>query len=616
MDGHTSYWERPILLPGDTLRSDWYTQPFPYPEPIASAHSFKDPYTIGDTSGIDCTGSADVQKGMRILKSLSDLQELTATNPDHLHYGVCPGIYAQSGYLSFGNGGSDATDGNIRKVVCVNVDLSKNPVQRNPDWNNNPSGNWNHPNHDGSVECVLPRIEIKSRRNWFFAGLSVSHYPSMDFGGAKPTGFTSGRAIQIEGPDASDITFHNMWISCYGTVANGSSHDCVRLGVTERTTERVEFQNSVVTHTTLWNDADMNSIGVGQHSLDVHIVNVTVPDPLGHAILSGTNSSSGVGEGLIIENSSFQRTEKLRIQCGRWDRTAGLGTRENGTSNSRLIDPVGEHAEYFYQGTNPENFTCGCGSQSMISRKHGSKNPNNPQVIVRAKAWGARKMDAHCGGDNGGQGTVITGSQNPFNTYVYYSYFQGRRILTYAWPKASSPSYANQNMIGNVFDQIQDDAGDMQDPSRASNRRHISIDSRCYDPATNCQGTELYTFRLNVFTSPPSGILMASESLINVGNYAVDWSCNTIIGASMKTTASGGNTNGQDNVEIDGADISSLANLTGTQVRQTTNAQGNGFEALEPWVIWANEQTDPVQIVSSPVRWVDLPGRTPTECNL
>lgn len=565
LNNYLSYYESAVLFAGDTVEPNYFTKQVPYPQ-LQANYTVPEVYTVPSLTGIDCTGSADVQNGLRVLKSAADLSELSADPPAYRQFVVCPGDWRSSTQLGFGSGGSGPADDVIRKVYCASSDPRKNPVQRNPNWRDGLAGDPFVPNYS-SDECVLPHVIFNGDSNWFLSGLT--------FG----TTAVTGSAIFETRDGASNIVLDRARVACYNGAASGTDYGCVRLGNTGNATN-ILIQNSVIGPCTPWNDGQSDGIWTGIDATNVHIVDTAIVDCSRGAATGYPDVAGGVTNN-VFENVDIVHTDYMRATCDQavWD-SFGLGDRNAGRSTTRTIHSAGVHAAAFSPA-----FECSCGRDLLFIQQETN--------IINSRIMGARSSAARCMVSKDTTGTSIELDENPGGSFFADNYFQSRRGYYTSTPSLPGASY-NVEFVRNMWEMTPEDDSAYKSPV---DRRYITHGATC----TGCVDNGA-TLRLNKFATPPP-VQVGAGSIGDTVNDPVVFDCNEAFGGNT----AGANVTGQDNVAIGGANLTGWG-VTGTQV-QSINEAGRVSRQF-----WRNLQTIPEQYTTPPM-FPTMASR-PTVCGL
>lgn len=567
LNGYTAGYQHPILYPGDTLDAGW-TGP--------SAYTIPAPADPSPT----CSGASGVESGEYWIRDAAGMAELEQGTLGYRIFWVCPGDYRSSvgSTLNLADSGVNVSDGNIVKVMCWSSDMTKNPVQRNPNWRNNANGDPSDPNHDFTEECVLPKLNTEGQDYWFFHGIT--------FGTAS---WTSANLTRID-DGTEGIVFDRTWFACYRTepTLNGTYFPCV-LFEYQRTPDLPQsdsrIQNSVVGPCSLIYDADMTGVGLEIRTERDYVVNTDIVD-CGVGYITGGNDDDGTSEGNVLENSTLITTEHVRISAcdtAAWyatgikcssGSTCGAGNDATSSSQRRVDRSTGGAQESLFD----INGDCACMQQSMTIKK-GSVNSVEPLRIINNRISGGRAQFARCGGDNGSRGYGIAVQEDPHNTLLQNNiWYDTRYIFSIASP-GTGTDYDNIILRQNILSGFSIDDTDTVPTVPA---KLIG-----YSPSFACPGCEV---SFNSFAEAIAPTYADESDIVAAGNSEQDYNCNTFRGGATTDAAS---PPGQDNVAIDGASL--WASLTNTQTITEVQAADQNF------TFWDNLQTAPTQETISKV---------------
>lgn len=567
-NGYTAQYQRPILYSGDTLDPTW-TGPdaITIPTPAAASPT--------------CSGASGADTGEYWIRGTDGVDQLESAATTYRIIWVCPGNHVSAlgdDEIDLARSGASSADGDLIKVMCYGTsDDTQNPVQRNPNWRSHSSGDPYVPNHNATEECILPRLRADSRSNWFFHGVTFSQYEN---------GLVNSHLIETTN-GATNIGFNNVWFACYNTATNGTSHDCVRLGIDGTDTDHW-IQNSVVGPCTPYMDADMNGVGIARHTSITHIVSNEMLD-CGKALFTGNNGTVGQAHSNVVENNDMYFSEYHRFECdssvwaaeGLGSSSAGLSTTRRpdfGGAQSNLLDPTSE---------------CG-GGQIFMSLKKGGES-GQPMLVINNRIGRGRKNEGvrFMGDSRGGQGAWSI-SINPndliIRNNIVYDMAQGFQVASAS--TNPGPDFRNIVIEQNVFEIWQ---GDYQDPTVDNDYRGaFQIYTQCN--TRGCLGED-YRIALNTWApiTDATHLDPANLSFASVTNYStVDFSCNVVQGSAVDARL-GGSLTGAENVLVDNPDLSAWS-LTDS-LAQTT-AQAN----MGDLTFWTRLQTEPQQYTIGSVR--------------
>ena len=566
LNGYIADYQRPVLFAGDTLRAGWLGP---------SHYTFPDPASSSPT----CSGASGVDTGEYWIRDLAGLVQLESGSLGYSVYWICPGDYrsAAGQTLNLADSGSGPADGQVVKVLCYSSDFTKNPVQRNPNYRNNPNGNPSDPWHDFTDECVLPKINTAGHDYWFFSGVTVGHL-----------NWSTSKLIRIVHGSVG-VIFDRTWAACYrgepGSLTN-TAFSCVLF---ERTLPADNpqsdswVQNSVVGPCSMIFDADVIGVEFEKDSESNRLVNTTILDCGVHTQLGG-NATDGQGTDFVVENVDMTVSDHMRIADASCNESAWFATgmkcaQSHGclaqytatNATERRIDIGIGGAQRSLMDVNG---ACSCGQQIMTV-KQGSNSAASPAQVIQNRLWGILGQLTRCQGDGTTRGYATVLQEKPKNTIFQNNVYQGRYIFSIA---SSSPpvasNYENLDIRQNLL--VGKIGGD---GPLASPRRAIG-----WSPTHNCPSC---VFAFNS-TAALSGY--GAFTTHETANSGMRWDCNTFRDG---TTTDAQSPAGEDNVEIGTANI--WSSLTNTLSTSTVAA------ADQDYTFWTDLQAIPRQITVSDV---------------